>query len=314
MSASNGAPMSPPPSVDPPSPEGPPPSRSARAALLLGLALGLGIATSAILKPVEQPIEAALPPDAAALVNGTPIGLAELERAMTAVAADSRNAPVQDDRAEVLDRLIDQELLVQRAYELELDRSDRMVRNTLLSAMVQSVLASAPPPDTSDASIRAFYEANASYFARTGRVRIRAMKIGVDAPDMEAEAQDRADAAVARLRLGESFESVRDELGGALFTPLPDVPLPPSQLVNYLGPSPARMAVSLNVGEISEPVRGGDGFYILKVIERERGEVPALEDVRTEVINEMHRQAGEVALQDYLKELRAGGDIRKAIP
>lgn len=287
------------------------PGGVARVAWLLGMALGLGLATVAILESRGTSREGGLPEGAAATINGKPISLEELERAMTAIAADSRNAPEMEDRGDVLDRLVDQELLVQRAFELGLDRSDRMVRNTLISAIVQSVLASATPPDTNEAAVEAFYRENSGYFARTGRMRLRAMTIAGSGAD-DAGALERAEAAVARLRLGEAFETVNAELGSPPVAPLPDALLPPTQLVSYLGPTPARAAVAMKAGEVSDPIRAGGGYVILQVLEREPGQVPSLDEVRQEVINEMHRRAGEEALRQYIQSLRDGAEIRKA--
>lgn len=305
-----------------PSPESPAPGafsspaspRMTRLALVLGLAVGLGIATFAILEPADEKETAPLPPDVAAMVNGVVIGKSELDRAMEALVADSRNEPDAELRERMLERLIEQELLLQRAYDLGLDRSDRVVRNSLVSAMVQSVLASAPKPDTDPEEIRAFYEANRNFFALAGRVRVRALRFPVESPDGESDAKDRAEAAAARLRLDEPIETIRADLGGRLFTPVPDAPLPPSQLVTYLGPTPAREAMRLRVGEVSDPVRGGSAWFVLKVIERERGKVPPLEAVRQEVLNEMDRRAGEEALADYIEDLRRQADVRKAGP
>jgi hypothetical protein len=214
----------------------------------------------------------------------------------------------------VLDRLIDQELLVQRAAELGLDRSDRMVRNTLLSAMVQSVLAGAPPPDPSPEAIEAFYRENSGYFARTGRVRLRAMTVPVASPAEETTAWEAAESAVARLRMGEAFDAVDAELGAPPVAPLPDAMLPPVQLINYLGPTPAREALRLREGETSDPIRTAAGFTVLQVAEREPGEVPPLAEVRQEVINEMHRRAGEDYLGQYLTELWRQAEIVRAEP
>ncbi len=65
------------------------------------------------------------------------------ERVLAALAADSRN-PVDDaDKRRLLDRLIDEELLVQRGLELGLASSDGAVRKAVAGAMIESIVAEA---------------------------------------------------------------------------------------------------------------------------------------------------------------------------
>lgn len=285
----------------------------ARLALGLGATIGLLIAAFAILEPAPTE-EVHVPADAAALVNGYAIPLEDYQRALRAVATDSREVPDEETRAYVLDRLIEQELLVQKAIELGFDRRDRTVRNVIISAMVQTVLDDAASTESTPAEIEAFYEENQYYFARTGRVRVREVRIPVLESANEASAREAAEAAATRLRLGEPFDLVAKELGTPPIAPIPGGYLPPAQLRRYVGPTPAEAAFALRPGDVSDPIRGGSAYHVIEMIDREAAEVPPLEDIRRQVIREMDRRAGDLALQVYVQRMMQNSEIHRAKP
>jgi hypothetical protein len=109
----------------------------ARRGFAIGAVLGLALAMGSLLSRKNDP---PMPADAVAIVNGSPIREADLERAMAALAADRRDPLGAAERRLVLDRLVEEELLVQRASELGLDRRDRGLRSRLVTAMVDAVV------------------------------------------------------------------------------------------------------------------------------------------------------------------------------
>src|SRR5262249_60782483 len=79
----------------------------------------------------------ALPPGAAARVNDALVSADDYARSLDALERDRRGGAVPSDRRLVLDRMIDEELLVQRGLELGLARQDARVRRDLTAAGVR---------------------------------------------------------------------------------------------------------------------------------------------------------------------------------
>jgi hypothetical protein len=184
--------------------------RRARALLAAGALLGLGLAGTGILEPAPSGPD--LPSDAAALVNGVAVGRDRYERALDALARDRREPLRDEDRRFVLDRLIEEELLVQRAVELGLDRSDPVVRNTLVSAMIETIVSGIGQREPDAEQVEAFYEEHREYFARADRFWVRQLRFPFD-PDRDASTSEREAHALAadgahRLRAGESHADV----------------------------------------------------------------------------------------------------------
>ncbi len=113
-------------------------TRSHRAALKLLLAgASVGILLGALSAMSDQHNEPYLSPTAVASVNHQQIRLAEYRRALGLFASDKREPLTEDDRSLVLQRLIDEELLIQHGITSGLIRTDMAVR----SAALESVLA-----------------------------------------------------------------------------------------------------------------------------------------------------------------------------
>ena len=240
---------------------------------------------------------------AVASVNGEPISRADLERAVEALAQDRREALGPGERAHVLDRMIEEELLVQRGVEIGLLRSDRAVRAALVASMIDSLVAQAASAEPDESELREFYARDAAYFARPARLELRQIFFRAS-PD----ALERAERAWRRLEAGEDFEAVRED-GDPDLSGLPRTPLPEAKLRDYLGPTLAAAAAGLAPGTHSPPLASSAGVHLLELVSAEPGEAPPFEQVRDQVASEFRRRAGERALRDYLDALRSDAEI-----
>jgi len=128
--------------------------------------------------------------------------------------------------------------------------------------------------------------------------------------DEEEAARQRAEQAARRLREGEPFEAVNEELGDAQVALLPADYLPATKLREYVGPTATRVAMQLEPGGVSDPVRSATGYHVLLLVDREEGRVPPLAEISDEVEAELVRRAGDTALRRYLDELRKRADVR----
>ncbi|HEY8517634.1 MAG TPA: peptidylprolyl isomerase [Candidatus Binatia bacterium] len=286
--------------------------RRARLLLAIGAAAGLVLAAVDLLRAphAAEP----LPEGAIAIVNGVAVPESEYQRALSALAAD-RRTPLDDaDRRRVLDRLIDEELLVQRGLELGLPRRDRRVRSDIVSSVIESVVAEASAEEPSEEEARAFYEENRDLFVRPGRVRVRQVLVRVTPERPDAAARERARQAAERLRAGEDFDVVARELGDTPIVPLPTGLLDARQLREYLGPTVTRTIAELPVGAPSDPVRSATGYHVVEVLERAPDETPPFEEIADVVRAEQRRKRQDDALRDYLAALRDASVVRLREP
>lgn len=279
--------------------------RRFRIALVLG---GLGLALSGGVQPRPR----ADGREVIASVNDVPIPGEALAHALQRGAAAGSGAGGPAGRAAtaesvLVERLIDEELLVQRARELGIVESDRSVRKALVSAVLERVKDEAARETATEAELRAFHASNAMLFATSRRLRVRVIRF--DARAGEAAALERARAAEAEIAGGASFDDVAARAGDRPGLPVPDALLPEAVLRRELGPTLSGVALALPEGGVSAPALAGDAVHLLKLVELAPGAAAPFESVRERVAHEWKRRRGEAGLERLVAGLRARATI-----
>jgi hypothetical protein len=296
-----------------------------------GAALGLILAVSGALEPLRWRT-ASLPAGVVARVNDEMIAADELAIGLQAVAADRRDALTPDDRTRVLDRLMDEALLVQRGVAIGLVESDRTVRRSIAEAMIESVIVDSKSAGISDTVLRAFHAEHPARFQRPGVMHLRQVAFrsgeGTDQGTRDAGGQPtdqgphdgsyegahdtlaRAERAAAAIRDGMSIDEAIATFGDTTILPLPDAPLPAAALRRFVGPTAMEAVLSLDPGDVTAPLYAPYGHQLLMLIDREPPHVPALDEIRDEVEAAYVREVSDEALRSYLRHLRSDAEIQ----
>lgn len=276
--------------------------------LVTGMLGGALLASTGIVTGGPSP-RAALPVDVAALVNGEPVSRAAVETALGLIERE-RGEPVSpEERTRVVERLIDEELLLQRGLELGLARSDRKLRGELVAGVIDA--ATATIEDPSPAELRAFLDANRMAFSLPAALRVEQVFVATG-PRSRGDAEIRAADATARLRGGEDIAAVRRELGDPPAVEIPATFLPAARLRDIVGARAAAVAQDLAVGEVGDPVEAVDGYRVLVVLEREAVGADHAEPAQQDILAEYRRRRSEAVLREYLADLRSQSEIRIA--
>ncbi|MCP4005396.1 MAG: hypothetical protein GY725_14485 [bacterium] len=276
----------------------------------LGAVLGLVVASASLIENRGDAI--VLPEQDVAHVNSVPIRRADFERLVAGLESDTRRRADEQTRRRVLDRMIEEELLVQRGVGLGFLQADRKVRANLVSAVIAAVTGDAEDREPSKRELTEFYRENMDFFTQPGRIRVRQVFFRVPDPAAQDEVAARASQAAKRLRAGDDFSSVRTELGSAEVSILPDALLPATKLREYVGPTALRTALALADGEFSDPVRSGMGYHVLWRLASEPDYTPELSEIEVPVQSEWRRRTGDRALREYLDELRTDAEVAVA--
>lgn len=267
--------------------------------LAAGAALGLG---AALWGALGEPGFGRPGRDAVATVGGVEISRADYERALGALAADKRSPLAAADARRALDRLVDEELLVQRGLELGLGTSDLAVRKALVDAMVQFAAAEAAGREPGDDELREFYAMRPELARSAPQLRVQAVNFPSRDP-AQVEAMRTA------LRAGQGFEAAARS-SGAEAVVVPDALLPAAKVADYAGPAVRDAALALSPGEVAGPIDAGGLPTFVFLLDARAGEVPPFEAVRDIVAEEWRRRQAEAALDHYLEGLRRTAKIR----
>ncbi len=247
-------------------------------------------------------------------VNGVPVTRDEVQGAARGSLSHGGGAPERNDDA--LARLIDDELLAQRAVASGLDRDPafreelrvaearfRVWRRTQLAALVERRTNDADA-GVSDADARRWYDAN------TARARAEVRVAQILLRDEGAAAQ-----ALRELRGGASFDDVARRLAVPGTDPA-ERPWVIGPLRWHQLPDPWRGPLDgLRVGETSAVIRGPNRrFWILKLLERRENTELTFESTRATIAQVLRDERAAAARTRLHDELRRGARIVYSSP
>ena len=269
-------------------------SNSVRASIgLLGLLLLL-VGSNTQISWQNQPI------DTVVLVNQQPVTESALKFARQRSGRFMIDVPVQDRDKQLLQRLIDDELILQRAEELGILQADPGIRKLLARSAIDTVVRESQAVLIKEPELIAFYNDHQAVFQQPQRITLQA-----------AQFDDLGMANISRnaVLLGDSLKKTVS-LGGGKILPIPVSPLPKHMLIRYLGISLTDLALGLSATQISQPIVQGDNIYLLQVIENQPATLMPFEQVRETVMTELISRQRRDSLTTTLEELKQTASIQ----
>jgi peptidyl-prolyl cis-trans isomerase SurA len=309
-------------------------------------ALGAAVVTAAALG-IAGPASARVVEKIAAVVGESVILASEVEEKAAPLLAELSRLPDPGKRAarssalrrEVLERLIDDELILQQASDLkltitseqidasidEIKRQNNIDDDQLRQALkAQGMSMAAYRADLkrqllrfrvlniavgsrvtiSDEDVKSYYDRH----MKSENVQVRASHIFVAIPegaDTAAVAEKQAQAAklLERARAGDDFAKLARE-----FSDDPATRAEGGDL-GYFGKDMLPKAIeemvfAMKVGDIRGPVRADRGFHVIKLVDRKLKDPKPLDDVKDDIRMQLRQKEMERQTKTYLAELR----------
>ena len=237
--------------------------------------------------------------DVVATVNGTDITLGQMIITRNQLPQQYRELPDEVLFNGVLDQLIQQQVLSESLDE-EPARVTIAVENERRSLRAGEVINTISNAAVTDEAVESLYRET---IADQGPER------EFNAAHILVETEEEAAEVLARLDDGEEFAALAQELStdagsGANGGDLGWFP------TGAMVPAFEEAVLSLDDGEISDPVETQFGFHIITLKGERDATPPALEDVRAELEAELRQQAVEARLMDLVE----GADISRPEP
>jgi hypothetical protein len=266
--------------------------------LALGALAGLLMAGYGILR--QDSPSGTLPLSAVASVNDVNISRDHFVRTLQRIAPDG-GTPSAETQAAIIEKLIDDELLLQRGVELGMAQSDGAVRMAIINSLIASVTAEADAANPTDAELAKYLADNADRFSRTAKVAVNGWQT-----DDESLAQIFA-------------ASLRDDNGASLvdgvaeIADLPTALMPLEAVRDYLGPGITAAVADMPVNSSAVFARRGR-WVIVHVLRKESAVAADLQAIRNRVLVDYRRNRADELLGKYLDGLRDSAEIRLAAP
>ena len=264
--------------------------------LLCGLVLGIGLASISLVKETNFELEE----EWIAKIENTKISKARFNLQIQAFASDKRSPLSQEDRDFVLERMIEEELLIQRAKDLGLLSTNTMVRGTIVQQMINSIISGNNIVDIKENDLRNFYNDNKSFFTSADRLRVRQLYFS---DSDKNNALEKAEEVFLYLLEGGDFTSA-SKMSDSSAMKLPDTLITLGKLREYLGPSLTKVAQNMKPGEFTEPKRVINGYKILFLIDRVDAPIPEFSSIKDQVRSEFMKRRDDLALRNYLDDLK----------
>ena len=241
------------------------------------------------------------PPDTLVIVNGYPITQSTLRNTEKRIQLNSSDPMNPDDRELLLQRLIDDELILQHAEDLDILTTDPGIRKLLVRSSIESIVKDSRSIPISDEQLRNFYEDHKSVFQRPSRIHLKVAsflnpKIANDTGEI-IKKEVPFELAIAETKTGELID-ITSSL------------LPEHVLRRYLGSELTEVALSLSENQISSTVTLGEFTYLIYVLAREPEQQLSFDDSRLQVTSEYRSRHRQNALTNALTHLRKHSDIR----
>ena len=287
--------------------------RPARPAALTAVAAVIGLAAASIglFHPIQRD-QTQVPPGDVALVNQEPVlmsdFISETEQANGVPFAQTTPA----ERAAVLHRMIDEELMVQRSLALDLPEQDTDVRTALSDGVTALVTAPVLSQHPTDDQLRAFYTAHRANYATQGSMAVTDLVLHIGGFENTDQSVDQAMAdaaqAVYQLRSGEALDGVKQHFS-FIDTARVNGQEPDFAAKLHLGAKLYAVADKMGDGEISEPVQDTDGVHVLLMQHRQAPVFTTYDDVRNNVYTDYVAAQKAQAKTDNLTFLRRNAQI-----
>jgi parvulin-like peptidyl-prolyl isomerase len=235
----------------------------------------------------------------------------EIRAAIANLDPTTQAAAAHDPQAlsQVVRAILTQRLVLKQALAAKWDQDPsvtaelaRLRETAIAQTYLQSV---SKPPDSypSDAEIQEAYDSNKSHLLvarqfRLAQIYVRDLK-GPDAAKVQVKLEGirkalaKRDADFAAIARAESDETQTAAKGGEIGW-LAETKIQP-EIRAQLG--------SMAKGSVSQPVHLEDGWHILKVLEVKEPYTPPLEEIRSQLIQEMRAEKAKADSQQYIAKL-----------
>lgn len=262
--------------------------------LIVGGLCGLLFAGYGIFTKIS--INQTLDSNTIATVNNALITRETYLRAIDRYNSDTKDALDKNDRAWVLQRLIEEELLVQRGLSLGIITTDNDVRGAIVRTLIASINAEAAAMMPNEEELFEYYNSNEEKFTYPATISIQAWVSSTE-----------EDALLLKKGLLENKESEKYE-NIRLLKNIPSGLLTLNKIREYLGPSIAS-AIKLETENNVIIQYSQDRWYIVYIIEKNVGVVEPFENIKHQIHNEFIRSEADKKLREYINNLKDNASI-----
>ena len=266
--------------------------------LLLASIIGTLLAIYSIMDSNKN--YSSLPDNVAAVVNDKIIPSERYQTVIQLIKNDKRDDLTDIDRKMALERIIEEELLVQYAYQNGFLEADDLLRKSIVRSVVDSIAEQSISVIPNEKTLRDFYQDNLPLFTIDEQFRIVILS-----------SQNGSDINAGKIIWQDSYDIplLMNEIGSIKKLEISSDFISKYRLGKLIGPLLRDVVLSLKLGETSEPLETIYGYSIVTLIDKKGRVIPDFKEINEIVLQEYKRRQRETILNDLLSDLKKQSDI-----
>ena len=266
--------------------------------LLLASIIGTLLAIYSIMDSNKN--YSSLPDNVAAVVNDKIIPSERYQTVIQLIKNDKRDDLTDNDRNMALERIIEEELLVQYAYQNGFLEADDLLRKSIVRSVVDSIAEQSISVIPNEKTLRDFYQDNLPLFTIDEQFRIVILS-----------SQNGSDINAGKIIWQDSYDIplLMNEIGSIKKLDISSDFISKYRLGTLIGPLLRDVVLSLKLGETSEPLETIYGYSIVTLIDKKGRVIPDFKEINEIVLQEYKRRQRETILNDLLSDLKRQSDI-----
>jgi peptidyl-prolyl cis-trans isomerase C len=247
-----------------------------------------------------------------AKVDGMAIGSKDFEKAAARTTPEDGDSLSDDERRDVLDRLIADKVLYKEALRLGLDQDPKVQKVMVNTLLRQEVYAQVRNSDFGEEMLKAYYDEHPEEFVVPEKVQIKRILVRIN----DERPKDQALAEAQRLRglvAGNPKDEFKDVASKHSEDPYRrrggDVGFVSSEGKPGLDEAIVTKAFEMSVGEVSEPFETDDGYNIIYVANKRERVERTFQQMKGSVLRKVKNEKLKELYQGYVDQLKQSSSI-----
>jgi hypothetical protein len=235
------------------------------------------------------------------------VGSADIESLAGEWRRQWGRAPTRDELDKLVQSYVREQVLYREALELGLDRNDTIVRRRMLQKMEFLGEAAAADDEPAAAELERFFLAGAERYRIPAQASFTHVYFSRDRRGERATEDARA--ALSALRSPANGNDSASHLGDPFLLGAEHGAETRQSLEAAFGVSFARTVFEGELGAWQGPVESAYGFHLVRVVERTEARLPALDEVRAQVLADWRQARRRDARGDLYSRLRGRYEV-----
>ena len=254
---------------------------------------------------------------AVALVNDVVISEDQFLKYASNLGADIQPKDDVEILELLLERMIEEELLVQRGIELDLHKKDIGVRKEMIKQVIDFIIQ-VEKNQISEEDLKDFYNKNIGKYTPIQKIQFQS--IYINSLNQESvllgTESDLKTLQPKLLKLYDELDTkdfldIKYSYDENNFFEVPDKLINIKDCNLLFGKSICNQIASLNIDEVSQPIFFDNGYFIFKLVDQVKQEIDEnyYNEIREKIIFDYNNGLDDEKLKNYLKYLKDNSEI-----